>query len=123
MATKSFWFTHDFAASEDPKMLFLRQALGIEGVGIFWFLIEKLAQNNGKLPLKIIPLLSSQMMVTEPKVIAVIHNFELFEIVEETFFSQRLLLTLESKEQMSAGGKAGALKRWGNKEQIKIELK
>ena len=86
MEKNTFWFKHDYNANNDYKILFLRQQLGIEGYGIYWYLIEKLADSGGFLPLKIIPVLSLQMQTNEAKVDAVIRMFELFEIDNENFF-------------------------------------
>lgn len=120
---KSLYFSHDYTASDDVKILFLRQSLGMEGVGIFWYIIERLAQAGGKLPLKIIPVLSMQMQVTETKVQGVIHNFSLFEIEETDFFSRRLMETIDLRKTLQDAGSRGAAKRWGNiDKQIKITL-
>jgi hypothetical protein len=90
MKNNTFYFSHDFNAHNDFKILFLRQQLGMEGYGIYWFLIESLADAGGTLPLKIIPVLSMQMQTNEVKVLAVINEFELFNVVEDKFFSVRL---------------------------------
>lgn len=119
MSKETFYFSHDYNASTDVKILFLRQQLGIEGYGIFWYVVEQLAASGGKMPLKIIPVLSMQMQVTETKVNAVIQNFELFTIAEDCFFSKRLNEHLkkrrELKEINSKKGKKSAEKRLLNK--------
>jgi len=123
MNNKSYYFSHDYTASEDTKMLFLRQSLGMEGIGCYWFIIERLAQAGGSLPLKIIPVLSMQMQVTETKVQGVIHNFELFEISENDFFSRRLLQTIDLRKTLQDAGQRGAAKRWGSEtKQPKLKL-
>jgi len=119
---KSLYFSHDYTASDDVKILFLRQSLGMEGVGIFWYIIERLAQAGGKLPLKIIPVLSMQMQVTETKVQAVLHQFELFEVEEIHFFSRRLNESLNLRKTLQDAGAKGAAKRWANNSQPKIKL-
>ena len=90
MKNYTFYFSHDFNAHNDVKILFLRQQLGMEGYGIYWFLIESLAESGGVLPLKIIPVLAMQMQTNEVKVSAVINEFELFNVVDDKFFSVRL---------------------------------
>lgn len=90
MKNNTFYFSHDFNAHNDVKILFLRQQLGMEGYGIYWFLIESLADAGGTLPLKIIPVLAMQMQTNEVKVSAVINEFDLFNVVDDTFFSVRL---------------------------------
>ena len=95
--------------------MFLRQQFGIEGYGIFWYVIEQLAQAGGTLPTKIIPVIAMQIQTTPDKVRAVIYNYELFNIVNEEFFSIRLKEQLDFRKQLSKDGKAGALKRWSNR--------
>lgn len=119
---KSLYFSHDYTASDDVKMLFLRQSLGMEGVGIFWYIIERMAQAGGRLPLKIIPVLSMQMQVTETKVQGVVNNFDLFELEQDDFFSRRLLQTIDLRKLLQDSGVKGAQKRWGTPSQPKIKL-
>jgi hypothetical protein len=114
MKKDTFYFSHDYNAHNDVKILFMRQQLGMEGYGIYWFLIESLADSGGYLPLKIIPVLSMQMQTTEVKVKAVIESFELFEINDKQFFSARLLKHLDVRTTLSEKGKLGAEKRWKN---------
>ena len=111
---KSYYFPHDYNASNDAKVLFLRQQLGMEGYGIYWFIVEQLAQSGGFLPLKIIPVLAMQTQTQETKVKAVIEGYELFKISEDEFFSVRLLTHLDIRKQLSDKGKEGALKRWNS---------
>lgn len=112
----SYYFSHDYNASDDVKILFLRQELGMEGVGIYWYIVEKLAQAGGKLPLKIIPVLAMQMQTSDTKVTAVIQSFDLFEVAEQLFFSNRLVHFIEEHMSkhlaQSNGGKKGMAKRW-----------
>jgi cellulose biosynthesis protein BcsQ len=109
---KSLYFSHDYTASDDVKMLFLRQSLGMEGVGIFWYMIERLAQSGGKLPTKIIPVLAMQMQIDIKKVNEVLNNFELFEIIDDVFSSNRLNETILLRKTLQDAGQRGAAKRW-----------
>jgi hypothetical protein len=114
MKKEAFYFSHDYNARNDTKILYMRQELGMEGYGIYWYLIEALADAGGILPLKILPVLAKQMDSTLVKVEGVVSNYELFEVVENQFVSQRLLKHLEYREVLSEQGKKGASKRWGN---------
>lgn len=91
----------------------------MEGYGIYWFLIEQLANAGGKLPLELIPVLSMQMQSTDIKVKGVILNFDLFKIVEGEFYSERLTNHLQLRNKLSESGKTGAANRWGNREAIR----
>ena len=115
MKKDAFYFSHDYNAHNDVKILFMRQQLGMEGYGIYWFLIESLADAGGILPMKILPVLSMQMHTTEVKVKALIENFELFQITDNQFISIRLIEHLEKRELItklnSEKGKKSAEKR------------
>jgi len=114
MKKETFYFSHDYNARNDTKILYMRNELGMEGYGIYWYLIEALADAGGILPLKILPVLAKQMDATLVKVEGVVNNYELFQVAENEFVSQRLLKHLELRETLSEQGKKGALKRWGN---------
>jgi hypothetical protein len=116
MKKYTYYFSHDFNAHNDTKILFLRQQLGMEGYGIYWYLIEILAEAGGSLPLKIVPVLASQMQSQEVKVRAVISEFDLFIVSDDTFFSMRLSGHLEKVNNLKSinsekGKKSAALKK------------
>lgn len=114
MKSNSYYFSHDYNASNDTKILFLRHQLGMEGYGIYWFLIERLADAGGKLPIELIPVLAMQMQSTDVKVKGVITKFDLFKIQSGEFWSERLQEHLGLREKLSQSGKNGALNRWKN---------
>lgn len=117
MKSNSYYFSHDYNASNDTKILFLRHQLGMEGYGIYWFLIERLADAGGKLPIELIPVLAMQMQTTDVKVKGVIVNFDLFKIQSGEFWSERLQEHLNLRQKLSQSGKNGALNRWKNKDE------
>lgn len=114
MKKDTYYFSHDYNASNDEKVLLLRTDLGMEGYGIYWYLVESLANSGGHLPIKVIPLLSTQMGSTIPKVKAVIKNYNLFQIIDGQFFSDRLLHHLGLRKALSDAGRIGANNRWAN---------
>jgi uncharacterized protein YdaU (DUF1376 family) len=125
MKKNTYYFSHDYNARNDTKVLFLRMQLGMEGYGIYWYLIESLAESGGTLPLQLIPVLAMQMHTTEAKVNAVVNAFSLFEITDDLFFSIRLNEHLEKVNQIkisaSERGKLSANKRKSTKIQQAVE--
>jgi hypothetical protein len=115
MKSNTYYFSHDYNAANDTKILFLRHQLGMEGYGIYWYLIEQLANAGGKLPLELIPVLAMQMHCTDVKVNGVLMNFGLFTILSGEFWSERLAHHLELRLKLSESGKTGANNRWGNR--------
>jgi hypothetical protein len=118
MKSSTYYFSHDYNAANDTKILFLRHQLGMEGYGIYWYLIEQLANAGGKLPLELIPVLAMQMHCTDVKVNGVLMNFDLFTIESGEFWSHRLQDHLELRLKLSESGKTGASNRWANREAI-----
>lgn len=112
MKKDAFYFSHDYNAHNDAKILYMRHELGMEGYGIYWFLVETLADSGGILPLNIIPILAKQMDVSEAKVNVLINTYNLFQIIDGQFFSKRLIEHLELRNALSEAGKLGAKARW-----------
>ena len=87
----SKYISHDINARTDIKMLRLRKKLGAEGYGIFWMLIEFLAnQDDFKFLLSEIDLISDEIKVPEKKILSVIKDFGLFKIENGYFYSESL---------------------------------
>jgi hypothetical protein len=88
----SLWLKHDSNAQDDPKCMLLIDQLQMEGYGIFWALNEKLrAEADHTLPLSVIPSFARRWGTTSEKVIAVIKNYELYEVSDDgRFYSNRL---------------------------------
>ena len=80
--------------------------------GMYWFLVEALADSGGILPLRILPVLAKQMDVSLAKVETIVNSYDLFQIVDDQFFSQRLMQHLELRNGLSEAGRLGAQKRW-----------
>jgi len=113
----AFYFPHFSNARTDRKIKRLVKALGIEGYGIYFMLLEVLReQTEFRYPICDIDLLADEFGTSLPKVEATIKSFGLFEVDdEEMFFSLNLIKYLEPmfkmKEQRSIAGKASAEKR------------
>lgn len=113
------YFSHDYNASNDPKILFLRADYGIKGYGIYWYLVEALAQANGKLPMKLIPILAQQMGAEPKEVKEIIEGYDLFQTDGENFFSGRLLGHIQLREEYSEKQSARVKARWNKAEKNK----
>lgn len=116
MKKDAYYFSHDANARNDIKLIRLRRQLGIEGYGIYFCLIEILReQSHHKLPLTSIPDLAFDLNVSEEKIKAVVLTYDLFSMDEESFFSSRLLRSMEdfnaNKTRLSQAGRKGGLSR------------
>ncbi len=120
MAKDSYYFSHDYNARNDDKILELRLHYGAEGYGVFWMIVETMAENeNGGIKASLIGGLSVAYGVAKDRLLAIIQScIEIGLFYEENgfFFSRRMLTHKEIRTLYSQKGREGAEKRWKNKE-------
>lgn len=118
MAKDTFYFSHDYNARNDPKILELRSEFGLEGYGIYWCLIETMAEDdNGVIMASLIGGLSVGFGVAKGRLIEIIDfmvKVGLLHKENDTIFSQRLVEHKMYRKALSDKGKEGAEKRWKN---------
>jgi len=122
----SFYFPHDYNASQDPKILNLICEMQYEGYAFFWIIIEKLAEAGGKLKFKDLKGISFSLKIAEAKLFCLIKNFDLFAYDEECFWSRRLNEHLKKRQKVSLlrqkagrkGGEANAKQNQANAKQM-----
>lgn len=112
MALKDQYFKHDYNASEDDKIVIMTDEMGMEGYGIFYFLLERLAKAGGTLPKKMIRILAGKMKIGEDKLNKIITEYGLFVMEGEFFSSVRLREDIGERQLTldlnSKGGKKSA---------------
>lgn len=116
MKKEAYYFSHDANARNDVKIIRLRRSLGLEGYAIYFCLIEILREQSGyKLSLSSIPDIAFELHTSEEKVKVVINSFDLFQIDENCFYSERLLSSMtqynELKNKLVEAGRKGGLSR------------
>jgi hypothetical protein len=113
MKKDAYYFPHFSNARNDAKLLKLRRILGIEGYGIYFMLLEVLRdQTDFKLPLASIDDLEFEFRISKEKILAVVTNFELFEIIDDKFFSPKMMLYLQPYLEKTERARLAANKRW-----------
>lgn len=117
MAKDSYYFTHDYNARNDEKILEIRSEFGAEGYGIFWMIIETMAENNnGGVKASLIGGLSLGYGVAKILLSSIFSRcleIGLFYEEDGNYFSKRLLSHKEYRAELSKNGRDGAAKRWG----------
>jgi len=116
MGKESFYFQHDYNARNDDKILELRAKFGAEGYGIFWMILETMAENeNGGAKAGLIGGLSLGYGVAKDRLLEVFNyclEVGLFYEDAGYYYSKRLLTHKEFRKELSKNGAAGAAKRW-----------
>jgi Domain of unknown function (DUF4373) len=117
MAKDSFYFSHDYNARNDEKILELRSKFGAEGYGLFWMIVETMAENeSGGINRGLIAGLSLGYGVAKATLSSVINEcltVGLFVEENNCIFSNRLLRHKNGRKSLSESGKKGAKNRWG----------
>jgi len=113
MKKDAYYFPHFSNARNDSKLIKLRRVLGIEGYGLYFMLLEVLReQTDFKFPINGIEDLAYEWHISKEKIASVVKDFDLFEIIEFTFFSPKLVLYLKPYIEKSDRARAAANKRW-----------
>lgn len=111
MAKDSFWFKHDYNARNDEKILELRSIHGAEAYGIYWMIVETMADNdNGGINASLMGGLSGGYGVLKPRLCEIINcciEVGLFHEEGGYYFSNRMLRHKEERKFFSEQGKLG----------------
>ena len=119
MAKDAYYFSHDSNAHTDPKILKLRMALGWEGYGIYWAIIENLRnQETYCICESEFMFLTLSLAIDEAKLKQMLSkclDVKLLEISEGKVFSPSLLRRMERADEIRnkrkiAGAKGGKAK-------------
>ena len=84
------FFTPSVSISSDIRMRRVIRTLGMEGVGVYWTIMEALCRDEGSLPLATISDLAYAMHVEEELVRELVLNSGLFEFDDDDFWSKEL---------------------------------
>lgn len=108
----TFYFQHDYNVRSDAKIKKIIMKHGMIGYGLFWAIVEDLYNNANALPLDY-DCIAYDLRVDEPLVKSILHDFDLFTIVGNTFGSKAIAKRLQDREDKSAKARESAQKRWG----------
>jgi hypothetical protein len=111
MTKDTFYFQHDCNARSDRKMVNLIMKHGMEGVGVYWCIVEMLYEEGGYLPLEY-ERITFELRTNYELVKSVIHDFSLFNFDEKQLWSDSVLFRLKERSNKSEKAKESISKRW-----------
>ena len=82
------YFSHDYKARHDRKLVNLLMKKGAEGIGIFWCIIEMLYEDGGRINTSEYERITFELRSNYDTVKSVIEDFKLFKIDGEHFFQK-----------------------------------
>jgi hypothetical protein len=111
---EAFYLRHDYNSRNDERILKLRRKYpNASGYGIYWLLIEKLAESSeGRLKLEDIEDIAFELHLQCECITDVIHNYGLFKIDDTYFWSNRLLSDLKERDIKSKKASLASKIRW-----------
>lgn len=120
--SKVLYFTHDFNARNDPKLVDLMQEHGLAGIGAYWCIVEMLYEYDGTFVLqKLYKRLAFQLRTDEKMIESVLNDFGLFENDGEKIWSNSVNVRLGKAKAISAKRKEAIAKRWKSSQKEQTE--
>ena len=121
-----FYFTHDYGARNDPKILELRAEYGLEGLGLYWCIVEALAEaSDGYINPKLLGGLSVGFGITKAKLQEYIDFMIEVELLCEDdmgYYSKRMMEHKQIRKKLSETRTKSANKRWKKKANTEEEM-
>lgn len=117
---KVYYFSHDYNAQNDEKILKLMSSLGWEGYGLYWGIVEKLYEADGYLK-NDYNILAFGMRTHSDTIKSVIEDFDLFVIKDNKFYSKAVLDRLDKITEKSKKARESAYNRWNNANAMRTE--
>ena len=116
---EKFYFSHDYGSRNDPKILELRAEYGLEGLGLYWCIVETLAEaDDGYINPRLIAGLSIGYGIDKDKLqeyIDFMIEVELLCEDDKGYYSKRMLEHKQIRKKLSDAGRKGAETRWGGR--------
>ena len=106
------YFSHDYKARHDRKLVHLLMKKGVEGIGIFWCIIEMLYEEGGRISTSEYERITFELHASFDTVKSVIEDFKLFKIEGEHFYSVSVIDRLKQRSEKSEKARESIRKRW-----------
>lgn len=112
---KTFYFQHDYNARSDPKLQAVLRDCGVEGIGVYWCIVEMLYEQGGTLPIGSIKDVAFALHVSEELVEGVVRKYKLFKTTKKIFWSESVKKRIDKATEISTKRKESITKRWKSK--------
>lgn len=108
------YFSHDTKARSDSKLVSLAMRQGMEGLGVYWCIVEMLYENDGKMMRTECERIAYELRTHSDCINSVIYEHELFQWDDLYFWSNSVLNRLKTITEKSDKARQSATKRWEN---------
>jgi hypothetical protein len=106
------YFSHDYNARNDTKLVKVFMKHGLSGIGAFWCIIEMLYEESGYLIRTEYERIAFELRTEYDTIKSVVEDFELFEFDGDKFYSSSALERLNERMTKSEKARKSVQKRW-----------
>ena len=106
------YFSHDYGARNDPKLVKLQMELGHEGKGLFWDLIEILYEQGGYIENTELNGIAFGLHTNYERITKVLSEYDLFKTDGQAWWSESVMKRLNIRADKSEKARESVLKRW-----------
>lgn len=114
---ETFYFSHDYGARNDEKILKLVQKEGWEGYGIYWAIIEKLYEADGFIE-EDYDCIAFDLRTECDRINRIINDYKLFTVASKKIHSKSCLARLATRKGISEQNRQNAILRWNKRKKI-----
>ena len=108
------WFKHDFKARTHPRLQRIQMKYGMEGVGIYWSLIEMLYEEDGRLMLSECDAYAFALRMDSERLADFVKGCGAFIFEGDVFYSDTVHERMQERADKSEKASNNAKKRWNN---------
>lgn len=113
---ETFYFSHDYHARSDTKIVKLLQKEKLEWYGIFWSIVEMLYENDGYIE-KDYETIAFELRTECERIASVVENYWLFIFEWNNITSKSVLARLSQRREKSKLAQKSAKARWWKEKQ------
>jgi uncharacterized phage protein (TIGR02220 family) len=117
MAKDTLWFKHDTNSRSDEKIIDLQMEHGMEGLGVYWCIIEMMYEQMGVMRLQC-ERIAFELRTHKNVVEDVLMKYDLFQIDGDIVTNRRVTEELDARCEVSEKARERADKRW---EKVRLE--
>jgi hypothetical protein len=108
---ETYYFSHDYNARNDEKIIKLIQKEGWEAYGIYWAVVEKIYEAGGYID-EDYECIAYDLRFECERITKIIRGYNLFTVASKKITSDSILARLRKRKGISEANRQNARKRW-----------
>lgn len=113
------YFSHDYRARYDNKLVNLVMKHGLAGLGAFWCIVEILYESDGYVERSQYERIAYELRIDADFIKSVVEDFKLFQFKGDKFYSETALDRLKQRNEKSEKARKSVEKRWSKYQENK----